>query len=136
MSQKQNEMIQMFSSHLEETYCSCFLILIPKGDMDNQLKNWLFYGMHRTLQDSILYLLDDNTISYNQLMVAAKKAEGEATEGKGVTQVKTKAAPIDENSSKLNNMKKQLAVGKSMVSKNVNLVRQKKGLKVETIKGM
>ena len=53
MSQEQNEKIQMFSSHLEGTLnqlCSCFPMLIPEGDMDNQLENQLLYGMHKTLQ--------------------------------------------------------------------------------------
>ena len=63
------------------------------------------------------YLFDNNTITYNQLMVAAQKAKGDATEGKGVTQVKTKSATLHEDSSELNNMKKQLSFLKSMVSK-------------------
>ena len=44
--------IQMFSSHLEVTLnqlYSYFPTLTPEGDMDNQLKNQLFYGMHKTL---------------------------------------------------------------------------------------
>ena len=68
-------------------------------------------------------------------MVAAQKAEGKVMEGKGVTEVKTKAAILDENTSKLNKIKKHLAVLKSMVSKNAN-VDKMWGLKVETMKGM
>ena len=68
-------------------------------------------------------------------MVAVQKAEAKATEGKGVTQMKTKAATLDGNSSKLYSMKKQLAVQKSMVSKNVNLGRQKRGPQGKNGKG-
>ena len=74
-------------------------MLIPEADMDNQLKNWLFYGIHKTLWDSMHYLFDNNTITYNQLMVATWRAEGKATEGQGVTQVRTKAATLDEDPS-------------------------------------
>ena len=83
MSQEQNEKIQPFSSHLEGTLneiCSCFPSLIPERDMDNQLMNQLFYGMYKTLWDSMCYLSDNNTIIYDQLMVAAQKAKGKATE--------------------------------------------------------
>ena len=67
-----------------------------------------------------------NTITYYQLSVAAKKAEGEATEGKGVTQVRIKAAILDENFSELNNMKKELAVLKLLFSKNVNVEEKRR----------
>ena len=72
------------------------------------------------------YLFDNNTITYNQLMVAGQKATGEAMEGMGATQVKAKAATLEEDPSKLNKMKKQLATLKSMVSKIVNMGRQKR----------
>ena len=88
--------------------------------------------MHKTLQDSTYYLFDNKTITYNQLMVAARKVEGEATEVKGVTWVMTNTAILDENSSELNNMKKEL---KSMVSKNVNVGRQKGGPQGRNNKG-
>ena len=83
--------------------------------------------MHKTLWDSMSYLFNNNTITYNQLMVAAQKTEGKATEGKGITQVKAKAATLKEEPSELNNMKKQLSILQSMVSKNVNMGRQKGG---------
>ena len=74
--------------------------------MDNQLKNQLFYGMDKTLQDNMHYLFDNNTVTYNQLMVVAQKAEGKTTEGKGVTQVKAKAITLKEEPFELNKMKK------------------------------
>ena len=67
MSQEWGEKIQTFSSHLESTLNqlhSCFLTLIPEGDMDNQLKNWIFCRMHKTLRHSMHYLFDKNTITY------------------------------------------------------------------------
>ena len=56
-------------------------------------------------------------------------------EGKAVTQVKTKAATLDENSPEMNIMKKQLAVLKSIVSKNMNVGRQKGGPQGRNNKG-
>ena len=106
--------------------------------MDNQLKNSAS-SMGCTRLHERACAIFDNTITYNQFMVAAmvtsQKAEGEAMEGKGVTQVKTKPVTLDENPSKLNNMKKQLAVLKSMVSKNANVGRQKGGPQGRNNKG-
>ena len=69
-------------------------------------------------------------------MVTAQKAKGKAMKGKGVTQIKVKAATLEEEPSKLNKMKKQLAVLKSMVSKNGDIGGKKDGLWVDPIKGI
>ena len=56
-------------------------------------------------------------------------------EWNGVTQMKAKAATLGEEPFELNNMKKQLAVLKSMVSKNGNMGRQKGGPQGRSNKG-
>ena len=52
------------------------MVLKPK------LRDRLFYGVLKTLRDSIWYLYDSLTGTYPQLLVAARKAEAEVSDNK------------------------------------------------------
>ena len=139
MSQDQNEKKQMFSSCLKGTlnqFCSHFPTLIPEGDMVNQLKNQLFFGMHKTLGDSMCYLFNNNTITTISWWLQPKRLRGKPWKERELLRWK-KQQLLEEEPSELNKMKKQLAVLKSMFSKNWNMVRQKGGPQGrESIKGI
>ena len=58
-----------------------------------KLRDRLFCGVLRTLRDSIQYLYDNPTVTYAQLLVAARKADAEVSDSKlGMMTIKTKAA--------------------------------------------
>ena len=63
------------------------------ADAEIKLGDRLFYGVFKTLRDSIRYLYDNPTVTYTQLLVAARKAEAEVSDGKlGTMTTKAKAA--------------------------------------------
>ena len=67
--------------------------MISDVEAETNLRDKLFYGVIKTLQDSIRYLHDNPIVTYNQLLVAVRKAEGEVSDGKsGTMTIKAKAA--------------------------------------------
>ena len=62
-----------------------------------KLRDRLFYGILKTLRDSIRYLYDNPTVTYTQLLVAARNAEAEVSDGKlGTMTIKAKAATAND----------------------------------------
>ena len=54
-------------------------------------------GYLKTLRGSIRYLYDNPTVTYTQLLVAARKAEAEVSDGKlGTMTIKAKAATAND----------------------------------------
>ena len=101
--------------------------MVAKSDMDHQLKNRLFYRIARLLRDSVRYLFDNPAVTYNQLLVVARKAEGEATKGKSATIAQRKAVMLDwdETPHELTELKRQIANLKLMVSKPMEIPKKK-----------
>ena len=59
--------------------------MITEDDAERHLCYHLFYGIVKGLMKSIRYLYDDQKVSYIQLLVAARKAEIEASDTKNIT---------------------------------------------------
>ena len=53
--------------------------MIREEDAEDHLRDRLFFGMVKGLIDSIYYLYDGPEVGYIQLLVAARKAEMEAS---------------------------------------------------------
>ena len=67
--------------------------MIGDTEAEIKLKDRLFYGVCKTLRDSIRYLYDNPAVTYTQILVAARKAEAKVSDGKsGTTTIKAKAA--------------------------------------------
>ena len=67
--------------------------MISNSEGEIKLRDRLFYGVLKTLRDSIQYLYDNLTVTYTQLLVAARKAEVEVSDSKkGTMTIKAKAA--------------------------------------------
>ena len=81
--------------------------MISDAEVEVKLKDRLFYGVLKTLRDSIRYLYDNPTVTYTQLLVAARKAEAEVSDGKlGTMTTKAKAATAND---KLVSLKHQVS---------------------------
>ena len=90
LMQNKGEKIQLFASRLEEVFShiqSQFPHLVHMEDEEKHLRDRLFYGMHKTLHDSIHYLYDDAKVSSIHLLIAARKAETEVLDVNGHHQV-------------------------------------------------
>ena len=71
--------------------------MINDAEDEIQLRDRLFYGVLKTLRDSIRYPYDNQAVTYTQLLVAARKAEAEVGNGKsGMMTVKSKATTADD----------------------------------------
>ena len=51
--------------------------MISDSEAEIKLRDRLFYGVLKTLRDSIPYLYGNLSVTYTQLLVAARKAEAE-----------------------------------------------------------
>ena len=66
--------------------------MISNAEPKVMLRNTLFYGVLKTLRDSIWYLYNNLTVTYTQLLVTARKAEAEVSDSKlGTQTIKAKA---------------------------------------------
>ena len=71
--------------------------MISDDEGEVKLRDRLFCGVLRTLRDSIRYLYDNPTVTYTQLIVAARKAEAEVSGGKsGTMTIKAKVATTND----------------------------------------
>ena len=57
--------------------------MLSTNQVQQHLIDWLFYGLHKKLQDSMHYLYDGARITYPQLVTAAQKAESEQEDHTG-----------------------------------------------------
>ena len=71
--------------------------MISDAEAKVKLRDRLFYGVLKTLRDSIRYLYDNPTVRYTQLLVAVRKAEAKVSNGKlGTMIIKAKAATAND----------------------------------------
>ena len=71
--------------------------MISDPEAEIKLRDRLFYGVLKTLRHSIRYLYDNPAVAYTQLLVAARKAEAEVSDGKsGTMTIKVKAAAVND----------------------------------------
>ena len=71
--------------------------MISYAEAEIKLRDRLFYGVIQILRDSIRYLYDNPTVTYKQLLVAARKAEVEVSHGNsGTTTIKAKATTAND----------------------------------------
>ena len=81
LGQEKMQKIQQFASHLEQKYRK--LQTIFPGHYDRkQLKDWLFFGMHQHLYDSMHFLYKQEETTYEDLLSVIHEAEMEWTESK------------------------------------------------------
>ena len=70
--------------------------MISDAEAEINLRDRLFYVLLKTLKDNVGYLYDNPSVTYTQLLVAARKAEAEVGDGKsGTVTVNTKADTAD-----------------------------------------
>ena len=74
LRQECNEKVQVFSIQLRDR--------VPKGDHDKILKDRFFYGIKSNIHNSIHHLYDDETVTFSQLSVKARRNEEEDTTSK------------------------------------------------------
>ena len=80
--------------------------MISDAEAKVKLRDRLFYGILKTLRDSVKYLYDNPTVTYTQLLVAAREAEAEVSDSKlGIMTIKAKAATAND---KLVSLKQQV----------------------------
>ena len=71
--------------------------MISNAEAGIKLTDRLFYGVLKTLQDNVRYLYDKAAVTYTQLLVTARKAEAEVSDGKsGTMTIKAKAATAND----------------------------------------
>ena len=59
---------------------------VPKEDHDKILKDQFFYGIKSELQNSIRHLYDNESITFSQLLVKARRNEEEETTSRVVNE--------------------------------------------------
>ena len=93
---ERNEKVQSYAPRIEGSLNQIqvkFLRMISKVEAKVKFRDRLFYGVLKTLRDCIRYLYDNLTVTCTQLLVAAKMAEAEVSDGKlGTMTIKVKAA--------------------------------------------
>ena len=82
LRQEKNEKVQIFSIWLRDMLTKLsiqFPDCVPKEDHDKILKDQFFYGIKFELQNSIRHLYDNESITFTQLLVKARRNEEEET---------------------------------------------------------
>ena len=77
---EKNERVQSYSTRMEGSLNQIlvkFPGMISDAEAEIKLRHRLFYGVLKTLRDSIRYLYDNPAVTYTQLLVAVSKAEAE-----------------------------------------------------------
>ena len=80
LKQEKNEKVQIFSIQLRDMLTKLslrFLDCVPKEDHDKILKDRFFYGIKSELHNSIRHLYDDDSVTFSQLLVKARRNEEE-----------------------------------------------------------
>jgi hypothetical protein len=96
LSQDKGEKVQNFASRLEGAL-NKIRIRYPNNltvaEEKRHLKERLFHGMKKNLRDSIRYLFDNEKTTFNDLLIAARRAEAESPD-KVIAPVKAKATSV------------------------------------------
>ena len=82
LRQERNEKVQIFSIWLRDMLTKLSIRFpdhVPKEDHDKILKDRFFYGIKSELRNSIRHLYDDESITFSQLLVKARRNEEEET---------------------------------------------------------
>ena len=82
LRQEKNEKVQIFSIRLRDMLTKLSIQSpdrVPKEDHDKILKDRFFYGIKSELQNSIRHLYDNESITFSQLLVKARRNEEEET---------------------------------------------------------
>ena len=115
--QEKGERIQHFTGRLEKSFKKLQEVF-PDRYQQNQLKERLFHEVNQQTRDSMRYLYDKESTTYDILLAAIKDAETEWLEVKGQLRMKsavvTDKTEIDELREKLDKLQ---ATVKSMTAK-------------------
>ena len=87
LQQEKGEKIQHFAGRLEKAFKK-LQDLFPDRYQQRQLKEWLFHSMNQQTRDSMRYLYDQKTTTYEVLLAAMKVAETEWQESRGQYRMK------------------------------------------------
>ena len=82
LRQERNEKVQIFSIRLRDILTKLsirFPDRVPKEDHDKILKDRFFYGIKSELRNSIRHLYDNESVTFSQLLVKARRNEEETT---------------------------------------------------------
>ena len=82
LRQERNEKVQIFSIWLQDMLTKLsirFLDRVPKEDHDKILKDRFFYGIKSELRNGIRHLYNNESITFSQLLVKARRNEEEET---------------------------------------------------------
>ena len=88
LKQERNKRVQIFSIRLRDMLTKLsirFLDRVPKEDHDKILKERFFYRIKSELRDSIRHLYNNESITFSQLLVKARRNEEEETTSKIVS---------------------------------------------------
>ena len=96
---KKNEKVQSYATRMAGSLNQIpvkFPGMIRNAEAEIRLRDRLFNGVLKTLRDNIRYLYDNLAVTYTQLLVAARKAEAEVSDGKSGTTNKVIAATAND----------------------------------------
>ena len=82
LRKERNEKVQIFSIRLRDMLTKLsirFPDRVPKKDHDKILKDQFFYGIKSELRNSIRHLYDNESTTFSQLLVKARRNEEETT---------------------------------------------------------
>ena len=91
----QKNVLKAYATRMEEAFNQIrtkFPHLLNDKDMETHLRERLFYGIIKALQDSICYLYDNDEIIYAKLLIVGQKAETEIRDSKSGSSVTTAKA--------------------------------------------
>ena len=88
LQQEKGERIQHFAGRLEKSFKKLQEVF-PERYQEGQLKERLFHGVNQQTRDSMRYLYDRESTTYDVLLAAIKDAETEWQEAKGHLRVKS-----------------------------------------------
>ena len=116
---ERNEKVQSYDTRMEGSLNQIqvkFPGRISDAEAEVKLRDRLFYRLLKAVRDSIRYLYDNPTVTYMQLLVAARKAEAGVSDSKtGTMTIKAKAATAND---KLLSLKQQVSYLVAVVKAN------------------
>ena len=128
LQQEKGERVQLFAGCLEKTFKKLQEVF-PERYRQPQLKERLFHGVNQQTRDSMRYLYDQESTTYDTLLAAIKDAETEWLEAKG--QLRVKGAVVNEKTEidelKIQLEKLQATVKSSNIKKDKDRKKPQKG---------
>ena len=83
IEQRKTEGINQFASRVEQCFMGLHALYFGSYDC-NQLKEWIFQGMHPHLRHSVWFLYMKEDVGYEEFLAAVYEAKTEGSEGKVV----------------------------------------------------